>query len=122
MKRFDAICNKIESGFLGFFAGTIWCFIFYSLFRYIYPEIQLSIYYLVFVAAFIIVSIFFKRFIEYSGLGSLYALVGFVAVILHLDSIVPKIDWAKIAKELLVCLIIGGSAGIFTIMIDRYAL
>ena len=122
MKLFDILWDKVESGFLGFFAGTIWCFIFYSVFRYIYPEIHLSIYYLIFVTTFIIVSVFFKRFIEYSGFGALYVLFGYFNVVLDLDTILPKTNGAKIAKELLVCLVIGISAGIITISLRQNAL
>ena len=115
---FEYIWGKLEAIFLGFFAGSIWSFIFYKIITTAYPEISISTYYVVFVTAFIVVSVSFKEFLEYSGFGSLYALYAYIATMLHIDHVLSNIDISKIAKELVTCLVIGSSAGAITLLLE----
>ncbi len=120
MKLADIFWCKVGFGVIGFIAGSIWCLIFYPLFKIAQPELALLLFYKVFVSIFVLASVVSEKFIGHAGFGALYAIYGYLTVLVGVET--APVDWSKTAIEVLTCLAIGVIAGILTLVWGQYAL
>jgi len=113
MKFADIFWSRVGFGIIGFIGGSIWCLIFYPLFKLVQPELALISIYKTFVLVFVLASLLSEKFVGVAGFGALYAIYGYFVVFTNANA-VPT-DWSKIAKEVIVCFVLGIIAGVITL-------
>ena len=114
MKIADIFWGKVGFGIIGFIAGSIWCLIFYPLFKLIQPGLALISLYKTFVLVFVLASMVSKKFVGVAGFGAIYAIYGYFVVFTNGHA--GPTDWPKTTREVIACFVLGTIAGIITLI------